>query len=188
MSLGQDTKRALRGAAIGVAVLWLVHLVNALTGYELNRFGIWPRTLAGLPGIGLSPLLHANLLHLVANSGPFFVGLVAIRLLARRSALPVVAALWLGTGALVWLLGRSLIHVGASGVVYAMLAWIVVRGFRSGDLRGIILGVVIAVLYLPILVGVLPSFGPVSWESHLAGVVVGILLALKLSDRRLPRL
>ena len=88
----------------------------------------------------------------------------------------------------VWLFGRSLIHVGASGVVYAMLAWIVVAGFRRGDFRGLALGLAVAVVYFPVLAGVLPAFGPVSWESHLAGIVVGALVALRLPDRRVSGL
>ena len=67
-TLAIDTRQALRGAAIGVAVLWIVQLANATSGYELNRFGIWPRHLGGLPGVVLAPLLHGGFMHLVANT------------------------------------------------------------------------------------------------------------------------
>src|SRR5262249_46517344 len=101
-----------------VALLWGIECVNALLDYRLNRWGILPRTLAGLAGIPLSPFLHGSFAHLALNTVPFITlgGFVVLQ--GTRRFLTVSLWIILLSGAALWLFGRAAYHVGASSVLF----------------------------------------------------------------------
>lgn len=163
--------------------LWLllaviaVEAANLVAGRRLNGLGIVPREAAGLPGIVASPLLHNDLRHFAAN-----LPALAVLGFALGQQLPerfwwVVGALAGGTGGLVWLLARRQLHLGASGLVYGLLGFLVLRGALSGETLWMVVSAVLLVLYSGILWGVLPSTARTSWESHLFGLATGLALA-----------
>ena len=173
--------------ALGLlGVLWGIQLLNWLLGYELNRFGILPREASGLVGIALAPLLHGGFGHLVSNSLPLVVGATGILFLYPNAAVRVLPAVYLGGGALVWLAGRPVIHVGASGLVYGLLAFLFLSGILKRDPRGIALSLLIYFLYGSLVWGVFPIRTGVSWESHLAGGIIGAGLAIRYRRWDLP--
>jgi membrane associated rhomboid family serine protease len=144
---------------------------------ELDRFGIVPREIDGLTGIVLAPFLHAGFGHLVANTIPLLVlgGLIAFKGLRRLIVVGVGVILIGGLG--VWLFGRSAIHLGASGVVFGFLGYLVAAGVLERRLRSVMLAVVAVVLYGGMIWGVLPGTPGVSWESHLFGLLAGVVMA-----------
>jgi membrane associated rhomboid family serine protease len=169
-----------------VAVMWLVAGANLLTHDALDAYGIRPRTVVGLWGILFSPFLHANLAHLLANTLPFLVlgWLVALRRL--RDFLLVTAVVMLVGGTGVWLLGRPFSdHIGASGLVFGFLGFLLARGYFERSVTAIVLSLVALFLYGGILWGILPAHNGISWESHLFGTLGG-LTAGRLLTRRAP--
>jgi membrane associated rhomboid family serine protease len=162
-----------------VAVLWAVQLCNWIIGYGLNPlFGLIPRHVGGLDGVIAMPLLHASFAHLMANTPPLLV-MGGLLVATTTRALLAVNAVVIGLGGgLVWLLGSSAIHVGASGLVFGWFGFLVMRGLV--DRSPITLGAAVLVggLYGSILWGVLPGQPGVSWEAHLFGALAGAAAAV----------
>lgn len=177
---------AVKLAAGFVALLWLVHVANWGLGLELQRFGVRPRSLDGLAGIVLGPLLHAGFAHLLSNSLPLLVLGVGMLHLYPSASLKVLPALYLGPGLLVWLFGRGAIHLGASGLVYGLAAYIFVAGVIRRDRRAIAATLLVAFLYASMMWGVLPIRAGMSWETHLAGASIGVALAIALRRLDVP--
>ncbi len=184
----QSTSRlqqAVRIVIAVVAVLWIVEIVDVvLLDDALERQGIQPRQLRGLDGILLAPFLHNGFGHLIANTLPLAVltALVLVRGVPRWievSAIVIVAG-----GLATWVLARSANHIGASGVVFGYLGFLLAAGFFERSLRAIALGIVTGLAYGGLLWGVLPTRPGISWESHLFGLLAGGLAAWALSRRR----
>jgi membrane associated rhomboid family serine protease len=158
-----------------VALIWLVELVDLLLfGGALDRAGIRPRSEGGLWGIVLAPFLHAGPAHLIANTVPLLVlgWLVMVRGMRDWLWVTVVVVLLGGLG--VWLFGRpATIHVGASGLAFGYLGYVLMRGFFERSLAAIAIAVVAGLLYGGALWGVLPGQRGVSWEGHFFGLAGG---------------
>lgn len=189
--LREDARRFRRAAfkmVCFVAVLWLVWLVTESIGLRAYEFGVKPREAHGLIGVLTAPLLHGSLGHLVSNSLPLLIlgtCLLYMYPIAARIALPVI---WIGSGLAVWVIGRESYHIGASGVVYGIMFYIFVAGMLRTDVRSLALALMVFFLYGGMIWGVLPGEERVSFESHLAGAVIGLVLALLLNvlDRPMP--
>lgn len=167
------------GALLGfVGACWLVLTVDLLTPGPLTVLGVHPRTLDGLRGIVLAPFLHGSVAHLVANSIPLLV-LGGLVILADEKRF-LAATLWaaLGAGLFAWLLGptRS-VHVGASGVVFGYLGFLLTRGWFTRRVWLILLSIGVAVIWGGLVFGVLPGQPGVSWQSHAGGLIGGVLAA-----------
>jgi membrane associated rhomboid family serine protease len=173
-------------SAMFVAALALVHLVSWVLGLDLQRFGIQPRDAAGLAGILAAPLLHGDVAHLVSNALPLLVAGTALLYLYPDSSRFVLPAIYLGPGICVWLFGRDAIHIGASGLVYGIVAYVFVGGILRRDRRAWAASVLVAFLYGAMVWGVVPLKQGVSWETHLAAAAIGILLAFALRGRDVP--
>ena len=135
----------------------------------LAGFGIVPRTVPGLAGIAFSPLLHASPAHLLANALPLFVLLVL--LFCDRHYYPVLtlSSIWFFSGLGTWLIGRgNTVHIGASSIIFGLVAYLIVAGFLMRSWRSAIVAIVVALAFGGIFYGVLPQTGPISWEGHLA--------------------
>jgi len=160
-----------------VLAVLVVELLNILTLRNLNTLGILPREASGLAGIPFAPLLHADFKHFLANFPPVVVLGFALGKLMPTEFWWIFAALTLGTGLLVWLFARKRMHIGASGVIYALFGFLTVHGYVSGNLVHVLVAAVLLLLYSGMLWGVIPKAAQTSWESHLAGLLVGALLA-----------
>lgn len=155
-----------------VALLWVVQVVNWITGYSLNpTFGLIPRHLSGLDGVIAMPFLHGSLANLMANTPPLLVMGGLLVATTMHALLPVNAIVIGLGGALVWLFRSSAIHIGASGLVFGWFGFLVTRGFVDRSLITLGAALVVGVLYGSILGGVLPGQPGVSWEAHLFGAV-----------------
>ncbi len=161
-----------------VALLWLIPLLG--WGLDLQRFGIRPREWIGLPGILAAPLLHADFDHLLANSLPLVVLGTAIFHLYPRSAFRVLPAVYLGPGVLVWLFARDGNHLGASGIIYGLVSFVFVAGLIRRDRRAVAGSMLVAFMYGAMAWGILPIKPGMSWETHLAAALIGVLFAIAL--------
>ena len=167
-----------------VGLLWIVECVNALLDHRLNRWGILPRTLAGLAGIPLSPFLHGSFGHLILNTVPLVTlgGLVALQ--GTRLFLTVSLWITLLSGAALWLLGRSAYHIGASSVLFGYFGYLVARGWYERSVTALLVALLTLGLYGSIVWGILPTRSSISWEGHLFGLLAGVLVARLATPRR----
>jgi membrane associated rhomboid family serine protease len=173
--------------AVGFVVLiWLIQLLNSGLDLGLERFGIRPRELAGLPGILFAPLLHGGFAHLIANSLPLLVLVTGMLHLYPNSAVRVLPAVYLGPGIVVWVFARGSVHLGASGLVYGLASYIFVAGSIRRDKRAIASSLLVWFLYGSLVWGVLPIEPGVSWETHLVATLVGVVLAIALRRLDIP--
>lgn len=143
----------------------------------LQHFGIIPRTEIGLIGILSAPFLHGSLPHLTGNSVSFVVFALIFSALNEKNQWPKMIVMALLTGALTWLMARDANHIGASGLIFAMFAYLIFAGWFSRQLRYILIAVLVIFLYGGMIYGVLPGRVGVSWESHLFGFISGIFVA-----------
>lgn len=158
------------------AALYVIEFADQMTGGELDNNGIVSRRLDGLGGILWAPLLHHGWPHLVANTVPFLVfGFLAMAGGIRQFVV-VTALIWVGSGLGVWLTGDG-ITVGASGLIFGWLVFLLARGFFVRSWKQIVLAMALFVLWGSVLWGVLPGAPQVSWQAHLFGALSGLLAA-----------
>jgi len=178
---------ALRITLVFIGVLWTIFIVDAAFGLRLGRFGLRPGSFSGLIGIFTAPVLHGSVQHLLSNTLPLLVSLTATLYLYPSSSVRVVPLVWLGSGVIAWFIGRPSLHVGASGLIYGLLAFVFVSGLLRRDMRSVSVSLLVGFLYGSLIWGVLPIRPHMSWEMHLAGAVMGCLLAVLYRKRdRIP--
>lgn len=166
-----------RPIIILVALIWAVEVVNFVLGHRLVSWGILPRSLAGLIGIPLAPLLHAGFWHTLSNTLPMLV-LGALTLAGGKKAFwETTVTIALLSGALVWLFARGSYHVGASGLVFGYFGVILARAYFKRSVTAIAIAVVTIMVYGGLIWGLLPLRSQVSFESHLFGLIAGIFIA-----------
>jgi membrane associated rhomboid family serine protease len=172
-----------------VALLWIIECVNLWLDLGLERFGVRPRELAGLPGILLAPLLHHGFDHLISNALPLVVLGTGMLYLYPTSALKVIPSAWLGPGIAVWLFAAGgSVHAGASGLVYGLVSYVFLAGVLRRDRRAIAASLLVCFLYGSMVWGVLPIKAGVSWQTHLAAALIGLALAIVLRRLDIPPL
>ncbi|WP_051423123.1 rhomboid family intramembrane serine protease [Arthrobacter sp. MA-N2] len=168
-----------------VGLLAVIELVNTLMSHSLNGlFGLRSRSMDGVFDILTFPLLHANFGHLLSNALPLVIFGFLVFLSGLRIFLTALAFSWLGSGLAVWLIGGGGVTIGASGLVFGLFAFLLVRGFFNRSWWQILLSVVLFLAYGSILFGMLPTvMGVVSWQAHLGGAIGGVLAAVLLRPR-----
>lgn len=164
--------------AIIIFVLWLVRLVEVADDLDLFYYGVFPRRIIGLPGILVSPFIHANFNHLINNSIPFFSLLTAIFYFYHKVAWKVLLVSYLATGVLVWFLARSSYHIGASGLVYSFASFVFFSGIVRRNINLLAISMLVIFLYGSMVWGIFPYRPDMSWESHLIGLATGAMLAI----------
>ena len=173
-----------------VALLYIIEILDQLSGHRLDRNGIRPLEADGLKGILFSPFLHADWGHLPANTGPALVLGFLVTLTGIGRFITATAIIWIVGGLGTWLLGDldgcplQTNHIGASGLVFGWLGFLLVFGWLSRHLWWIGISLVVLLVYGGILWGAVPSVagcGGVSWQGHLSGALAGVLAAYLLS-------
>ncbi|MEB3314143.1 MAG: rhomboid family intramembrane serine protease [Cyanobacteriota bacterium] len=167
-----------------VAIMWVAELLDQwVLGRQLDLLGIIPRTTVGLRGIILAPFLHGGFAHLIGNTIPFLVLGWLIMLRETSDFVRVTLVVWLASGLGTWLLGSPGSHIGASGVIFGYLGYLLLRGFFERRLVSISLSLLVGTLYGSMIWGILPLQQGISWEGHLFGFLGGIVAARVLSVR-----
>jgi membrane associated rhomboid family serine protease len=171
-----------------LAVFWAVFLVNTVLGGSLLTLGVIPRTMLGLRGILFAPFLHGSLNHLVANSIPFLALGWMVMLRDERHFIPVTLAGMIGSGLAAWLLGApGSVHIGASGVIFGYLGFLMLTGWYTRSFVSILLSVIVTLFWGSLVFGIMPGEPGISWQSHIGGFLGGVLAARALrTPRRLP--
>ena len=161
-----------------VLVLWIVFWVELRFQVRFNKYGIRPGSIEGLRGILFGPFVHGSVKHLFNNSIPLLVLSMALLYFYRNISWKVLLYGALLTGLLTWLIGRPANHIGASGVIYMLVAFLFLKGILSRHIRLTALSLIVVFLYGGLWWYVMPIEPGISWEGHLSGFIVGILFAL----------
>ncbi|OBH43923.1 rhomboid family intramembrane serine protease [Mycobacterium mantenii] len=176
-----------------VALLYLVELIDQLTRHSLDQNGIRPLEADGLWGIVFSPVLHASWQHLMANTVPLLVLGFLMTLAGLSRFIFATAIVWILGGFGTWLIGNvgarcpyvgvrcETTHIGASGLIFGWLAFLIVFGFFTRKVWEIVVGIIVLFVYGGVLLGVLPGTPGVSWQGHLCGAIAGVVAAYVLS-------
>jgi membrane associated rhomboid family serine protease len=187
-ALGRLAQRALVPVGLLVAAMWVLEIIDVPLDGRLDRLGIEPRDADGLTGVVAAPFLHSGFGHLIANTTGLVVLGVLLALSTRSFWLVVPLVTVLG-GLAVWALAPSnTVHVGASGLVYGLAAYLVARGVFQRRAVTIVIAVVVLLLYGGLVLGVLPGQPGISWQSHLFGAAAGVLVAWAQARDRCPTL
>jgi membrane associated rhomboid family serine protease len=175
-------QEALTWIAIFIGIVWCVFIASRFVP-RLNQYGVIPRTPTGLAGIPAMPFLHYDLTHILSNTVPLVVLLFLLVASRTRPWVLVLAIVLLGDS-LLWLLGRRKIHIGASGLIFGLIAFLIVCGVREGQLVSFGIAALVGFTYGGTLVsGVLPQLKSyVSWEAHLCGAMAGGIVAYTLTS------
>lgn len=173
-------KAAAKLMLVWVALLWVIEAVDHATGHALDAYGIAARETDGLSGIPLAPFLHFGFDHVASNSVPLLVLGFVTALSGIRRFLAVSAVITLADGFAVWLLSPShSVTAGASGLIFGLFGYLLVRGFVERSPLGVAVAVAIAAVWgTTFLAGALPTDSMVSWQAHLFGLLAGAGVAL----------
>jgi membrane associated rhomboid family serine protease len=170
------TQATILGGLVGT--MWAVMIVNTVLDGQLDQFGIAPHDMVGLRGILFAPFLHGDFGHLISNTMPFIV-LGWLVMLAETTDILVVTGLSMLIGGVgTWLFGSvGTNHIGASGVVFGFLGYLLMRGYFDRKISSILISLFVFSIYGTVLFGILPGKAGISWEGHLFGFLGGVLTA-----------
>ncbi len=157
-----------------ILLLWLIKLLEIITGIDLIYLGLFPHKISGLIGIITAPLIHANFNHLISNSIPVLLLSGGIIYFYPQSAFKVFAMVYFIPGIFVWFFARPAYHIGASGLIYGFVSFLFFSGIIRRDNRSIALALIVTFLYGGIIWGIFPIEREISWEYHLFGALTGI--------------
>lgn len=170
-------------SVILVFFIWIMFVIDYLqvVPFNFSRLGIYPLRVEGLIGIVFSPFVHSSFSHLVSNSVPLLVMVTMIFYFYNQIAIKSISFLWLLSGLFTWIIGRSAYHIGASGLVFALVFFL----FFSGLFRKYIPLVAVSMIVIFIYGSTIWSIFPItelidvslSWEAHLSGAISGLIVA-----------
>jgi len=170
-----------------ILVIWMLYFIEIKFGYNFNKYGVYPREFKGLRGVFFSHFIHSNTKHLFNNSIPLFVLLLSVFMFYKEVALKVLVYGALLTGFLTWIIARESYHIGASGVVYLLFSFVFFSGILKKHFRLVALSLIVIFLYGSMIWYVLPIKDGMSWEGHLSGFVIGLVLAFLYKNKGIKK-
>jgi membrane associated rhomboid family serine protease len=163
-------------------IVVFMYVLRFLDGVFLgNRiaanYAIKPRGDNRLLSVVLAHYLHANRRHLFANTVPFFIlaFLIAFDGLDEFAVATIIIMLIAGVGT--WLFGSQGVHLGASGLITGYFGFVILRGWVTGNVPAIIIGIFIGIIYFGILGMVFARRQGASNVMHFFGFLGGLLAA-----------
>jgi membrane associated rhomboid family serine protease len=157
-----------------------VYLLEFVAPQKVLSHGLIPRTQRGLVGIATMPFLHANFAHLSGNLISLVVLLAFMLVFHSKQLIVDVVLIAIVGGLLLWLFGRSAVHIGASGLIYGLAGYMIVAGITHKRFWEVVAALAVAVFYGNSLFwGLLPLQPGISWDGHLAGALGGAIVGLR---------
>ncbi len=160
-------------------LVWVMFIVQYMLGDDMPNFAIMPREWSSVANFLVSPFVHANLEHLFNNSLAFFFLSLSCFYFYGGIALWVILG-GIGSGLLVWLFGREGYHIGLSGVCYCLSSFLFFSGIIRRNVSLMTISLIVIFLQSEMIWGLFPSLNEplhISWEGHVAGGLVGFVLA-----------
>mgnify|MGYP002639351698 CR=1 FL=1 len=179
----QFTKQVFLIPFFFVFAIWFVYWIEIQFSLNFTKYGVFPRDLSGLRGVFLSPFIHGDTNHIFNNSIPLFVLLSALIYFYKDVYLKIVLIGGVLSGLLTWIIAREAYHIGASGMVYLLFSFVFFSGIIKKQYQLVAVSLIVIFLYGSMIWYVLPIKDGVSWEGHLSGFIVGLLLAFVYRNR-----
>jgi membrane associated rhomboid family serine protease len=167
---------------MAVLSIWTVYWLELRFQMNLNDYGVNPRTLEGLRGIIFSPFIHGSLDHLYNNTIPLAILMASLFYFYSKVALKTILLGILFSGLITWCIGRPSYHIGASGVIYFLASFIFFKGVFTKYYRLVALSLMVVFVYGSLLWYIFPIKDGISWEGHLGGFIMGLVLAFLLKS------
>lgn len=177
--MNKEKARVLNSLIVPVAFLvgiWTVKVIELLKNLNFYKLGIKPLSTEGLVGILTSPFIHGDLAHISANSLPLFLLTWGLFYFYRQIAWQSFVLIYIISGIWVWVFARDAYHIGASGVIYGLAAFLFISGVLRKDMRLASVSMLIIFLYGGMIWGIMPLREKVSWEAHLMGLIAGFVI------------
>lgn len=178
MNLNKKPLSLIKYSLLFVLIIWCVYIFEVSFGYNFTKWGIKPKDLDGLKGVLFSPWIHSDIQHLYNNTIPLFLLSTALYVFYKKHFWWVVGIGIIASGLITWGIGRPAYHIGASGLIYVLASFLFFKGVVSRYYRLIALSLSIVFFYGSMIWYVFPVKEGMSWEGHLAGLIVGALLSL----------
>jgi len=160
-----------------VFLIWFIYWLEIQCNWNFNKHGIYPRDLIGFKGVFVSPFIHSDTSHVFSNSVPLFVLSASLFYFYREVAVKVLVIGGFLTGFLTWCIARPSFHIGASGIVYLLFSFIFFSGIIKKHYRLVAMSLIAIFLYGGMIWYVLPIKEGMSWEGHLSGFIIGLILS-----------
>ena len=169
--------RQVAPSLIFVALIIFVKILEEYFQLSFEKYGVFPRSIEGILGIITSPSIHGDWKHIFNNSVPLLILGTSLRYFYRDISKEVFFWSWFISGLWLWAIGRPSFHIGASGIVYALAAFLFFSGLIRKHTRLMAVSFIVVFLYGSMVWGIFPIKEHISWEGHLSGGLAGIILA-----------
>ena len=149
-------------------------------GWDFHTAGVFPRRLANIWGIFTMIFIHADWGHLGNNVISFFILGSFLYFFYNQIATKVLLISYIVSGLILWVIGRDSWHIGASGLIYSIAFFLFFSGIIRKHVPLIALSLVVAFVYGSLIWHIFPwkAEDPISWEGHLAGGFIGLVLSV----------
>jgi membrane associated rhomboid family serine protease len=161
-----------------IVLLWLIFGIEFLFDLDLTVYSIEPREATGLLGILFFPLLHGGIEHIAGNTISLFVLLVTVRYIFPQLFVRVFLLSYFVPGIITWLIARPAYHLGASGMIYALVVFVFISGVIRVNRYLLALSMLVVFWYGGLFWGIFPMEDGISWEGHLGGALTGFFMAI----------
>ena len=174
--------RNIKTALTAVACLWVIFFLGIILrqfwSVDIRSFGIQPREMEGLVGVVFWPFLHGNIFHILTNSFALFFLILLSLVFFKKLTIPALIIITLVGGGAVWVFaGRNTVHIGASGLIFGLIGFMISGGIFRKELKALLLSGVVLFLYGGLLLTLLVKIPGISWSGHLFGFLAGVLAA-----------
>ncbi len=162
-----------------IFVLLMIKIIETFLDVDFTSLGIYPRTKEGLTGILTSPLIHGNWEHLINNALPLLILAWTLNYFYNQISIKVFLSIYFISGIFVWIFARGgAYHLGASGIIYGLVAFLMLSGVIRKNIHLLAITLLVTFLYGYLVWGIFPYKEEVSWESHMSGAMLGLILAV----------
>jgi membrane associated rhomboid family serine protease len=178
MKLSRRLYLAIVSPALMLAVIWAVFLAEHLLAATWADYGVFPREQSGLKGVLFMPLLHGDWGHILSNTPPLAALMAMLWFFYPRVASPAFFMIYLLSGLATWTFARAgVFHIGASGVVYGLVAFLFWNGIFRRNFKAIVIALIVLFYYGGLFMGIVPGQAGISWDGHLMGALAGVVVA-----------
>lgn len=177
-----DIRRILVAMVIPLFLIFVLYMIKILEigmDWDFTRLGVYPLDKRGVFGIFAHPLVHSGFRHLLANTIPLFFLSWCLFYFYRNIAPYIFFIIWVGCGALTFVIGKPGWHIGVSGIIYGLAFFLFFSGLLRKHIPLIAISLLVTFIYGGLIWNMLPFFAKetTSWEGHLSGAIVGVLCA-----------
>ena len=162
-----------------IFILYMIKVLEIGMDWDFTSLGVYPLSKKGMFGIFTHPLIHRSFKHLLTNTLPLFFLSWCLFYFYRSIAPSIFLIIWIGCGAITFLIGKPAWHIGASGIIYGLAFFLFFSGLLRKYIPLIAISLLVTFLYGGLIWNMLPYFTPsgISWEGHLSGAIIGTICA-----------